>query len=74
MLFVMDVLDVNWKAGAEFLKKYCALSYSYSSAMYKYVFMVYVCLIYWSTDHSFRSKIADCDKCVAKMKTTCEIL
>ena len=27
MVFTMDVLDVNWKAGAQFFKNYGALSY-----------------------------------------------
>ena len=33
-IYFGNVLDVNWKAGAEFFKKYCALSYSYLSARY----------------------------------------
>ena len=28
MVFIRDVLNVNLKEGADFLKKYCALSYS----------------------------------------------
>ena len=33
-MFVMEALDVNWKAGAECFKKYRALSYFLSSASY----------------------------------------
>ena len=28
MVFILDVLDVNWKVGTKFFKKYCELSYS----------------------------------------------
>ena len=46
MVFIVDVLDVNWEAGVEFFKKILHIKLSIVISyvwQYKCVFMAYVC-------------------------------